>query len=116
MSIPYRCFTFQDYLNRISTQRLALPNVCYLNAVCQSQKCAREVAQYNQQRVYSQMCRHPELFPLISSTYNIGLTEAQQRMYSNMFWRRLGSAMTTGTNLPGFGATSITGSEVPFTN
>ena len=116
MSVPCKCYTFQDYMNRMSTQRLCLANTCYLNNVCQKQKCAFETAQYNQQRVYSLMCKHPELFPIISATVGVGYSAAQQRQYSNMFWKRLGSSMTTGSNWRGFGATSNPGSEVRYTS
>jgi hypothetical protein len=116
MSTPCKCVTYQNYNNYTINQQICLPNVCRLNRICQQQKCALQTAHYNVQRRYTQMCRNPQNFPIISWTQCNGLTPAQQRLYSNMWWRRYGSQMSTGTNLIGFGATAITGSEVPYTN
>ncbi len=110
------CRTFQNYNNYASTQQLILPNICAQNRIIQGQQCAFQTAQYNQQRVYTLMTRQPELFPIISTTQSVNLTAQQQRQYSNMWWRLLGAQMKTGANWPGFGATAITGSDVPYTN
>ncbi len=110
------CRTFQNYNNYATTQQYILPNVCRQNNCIQAQRCAFETAQYNQQRIYTLMTRQPELFPIVSTTQCVGLNDAQKRQYSNMWWRRLGSQMTTGANWHGFGATAITGSEVPYTS
>jgi hypothetical protein len=115
-TVPYKCRTFQNYNNYMQTQQIPLPNICYLNRICQKQACVRQIYQYNSQRNYSNMTRNPQDYPIISWTQQNGLTPAQQRLYSNMWWRRMGSQMTTGTNLIGFGATAITGSDVPYTN
>ncbi len=109
------CRTFQNYNNYTQTQSLILPNICTQNKCIQNQQCNYQTAQYNQQRLYSLMTRYPELFPIVLTTQCIGLNAEQQRQYSNIWWRRLGAQMSTGTNWKGFGATAITGSEVPFT-
>ncbi len=110
------CRTFQNYNNYMENQRIILPNICRQNRIIQAQQCALQRAQNIVQRRYTQMSRNPQNFPIISSTQYICLTPEQQRQYSNMWWRRYGSQMSTGTNLIGFGATAITGSEVPYTN
>ena len=110
------CRTFQNYNNYASTQQVILPNVCRQNQCIQAQRCAFETAQYHQQRMYTLMTRNPELFPIISTTQCVGLNDFQKRQYSNMWWRRLGSQMSTGANWRGYGATAITGSDVPYTS
>jgi hypothetical protein len=116
---PYtqnNCRTFQNYNNYSINQQVILPNICNHNRIIQNQQCAFQTAQYNQQRIYTLMTRNPELFPIVSTTQGLGLSVEQQRQYSNIWWRRLGSQMTTGANWQGFGATAITGSNIPFTN
>jgi hypothetical protein len=110
------CRTFQNYNNYAQNISVILPNICAQNKCVQNQQCRFQTAQYNQQRIYTLMTRNPELFPIVSTTQCVGLSDQQKRQYSNMWWRRLGSQMTTGTNWNGFGATAITGSEVPYTS
>jgi hypothetical protein len=66
-------------------------------------------------KYFINMRRFPERFPLISSTQNINLTPAEQRIYSNMWYRQFGTsqAMPVNDNWGGF---YVVGSEVPYTN
>ena len=61
------------------------------------------------------MRRRPEIFPIISSVKNIGLTQDQQKAYSNLWYRQFGTSQALPVN-DNFGGFYLVGSEVPYTN
>ena len=61
------------------------------------------------------MRRYPAKFPIISSVKNMYLTLAQQRQYSNMWWRQFGTSQALPVN-DNFGGFFLPGSDVPFVN
>ena len=69
----------------------------------------------HQQNLYAMMRRFPEKFPIISSVKNMNLTLAQQRQYSNMWWRQFGTSQALPVN-DNFGGFFLPGSDVPFVN
>jgi hypothetical protein len=69
--------------------------------------------QYEQQIRYSNMCKNPQQFPIITSVKQINLPKRYQRRYSNMWWRRLGSSQSTPT-VSGWPSIALTGSEIPY--
>ena len=68
-----------------------------------------------QQNLYTMMRLHPEKFPIISSVKNLNLTLAQQRAYSNRWYRQFGTSQALPVN-DNFGGFYCPGSEVPFTS
>jgi len=111
------CAKFQSY-NRITfgdNVKICSPNTCALSLKCRNSEYEFNKYVLGQQNLYAMMRRHPELFPLTTASQNIGLTPAQQRVYSNIYYRRLGTsqAMPVNDNWGGF---ALTGSEVPYTN
>ncbi|MBT3407225.1 hypothetical protein HN415_00935 [Candidatus Woesearchaeota archaeon] len=68
-----------------------------------------------QQNLYAMMRRFPEKFPIISSVKQINLTLAQQRQYSNMWYRQFGTSQALPVN-DNFGGFYLVGSDVPYTN
>ena len=69
----------------------------------------------HQQNLYAMMRRFPEKFPIISSVKQINLTLAQQRQYSNMWYRQFGTSQALPVN-DNFGGFYLVGSDVPYTN
>lgn len=113
----YSCATFQSY-NRPTfgdNVKLCSPNTCALNLKCRNSEYNFQKYVLNQQNLYATMRRYPERFPITTASLNIGLTPAQQRANSNIYYRRLGTsqAMPVNDNWGGF---ALTGSEVPYTN
>jgi hypothetical protein len=91
------------------------PISCAIQKNCDINQCNFNKFVWNQQNTYALMRRFPEKFPIIPWTSENGLTPGEQRQYSTMFWKRLG----TSQNLPvnnNWGGFAITGSEVPYTN
>lgn len=68
-----------------------------------------------QQNLYAMMRRFPEKFPIISTVKQMNLTLAQQRQYSNMWYRQFGTSQALPVN-DNFGGFYCVGSEVPYTN
>lgn len=68
-----------------------------------------------QQNLYATMRRFPEKFPIISWTQQMNLTPAQQRQYSNNWYRQFGTSQALPVN-DNFGGFYVVGSEVPYTN
>ena len=92
-----------------------IPNTCALSLKCRNSEYKFNKHILEQQNLYAMMRLHPERFPIISSVHNIGLTPIQQRAYSNIYYKRLGTsqAMPVNDNWGGF---ALTGSDVPYTN
>ena len=111
------CQKFQSY-NAIDfgdDVKICTPNSCFIQKTCSKNQYAFNKYVSNQQNLYAKMRRNPELFPIISSAKNIGLTLQQQRAYSNNWYRQFG----TSQNLPindNWGGFYLIGSDVPYTN
>ena len=58
---------------------------------------------------------YPERFPIISSVKNKNLTLAQQRAYSNLWWKQFGTSQCLPVN-NNWGGFYLVGSDVPYTN
>lgn len=69
----------------------------------------------SQQNLYAEMRRHPEKFPIISWVKQMNLTLAEQRNYSNLWYRQFGTSQALPVN-DNFGGFYVVGSEVPYTN
>ena len=82
---------------------------------CNYDKIFRMRKMNNQQNLYTTMRLNPEKFPIISSVKNINLTLPQQRYYSNLWWRKLGTSQSISVN-DVWGGSSIAGSEVRYTS
>ena len=111
------CHKFQSYDRATfgETINICSPNTCKLAINCRNNQYNFNKYVYNQQNLYALMRRRPELFPIIDSVKKINLTPAQQRDYSNLWYRQFGTsqAMPVNDNWGGF---YVVGSEVPYTN
>lgn len=107
-------YNFQSYETG-KVQKYKQPISCVLQKNCSMSQYKFNKYVEGQQNLYALMRRFPERFPLISSTQNINLTPAEQRIYSNMWYRQFGTsqAMPVNDNWGGF---YVVGSEVPYTN
>jgi len=106
---------YQDYNNYARNQVIVAYNKCAYNKSICIQQAQFIQKQFQQQLKYSKMCREPASFPLISTSQKINLPPNYQRLYSNMWWRRLGSSQSTPT-VSGWPGMAITGSDVPNAN
>ena len=108
---------FQSYNRNNFGQviNISTPNTCLVNRELRNQQYKFDKYVLKQQDLYQMMRLYPEKFPLISTTYTNNLTPAQQRIYSNMWYRQFGTsqAMPVNDNWGGF---YLVGSEVPYTN
>jgi hypothetical protein len=113
----FSCHRFQSYDAATLGQnvKICTPNSCRLQLKCAKSNCQFNNYVYAQQNLYAKMRRQPELFPIISWVNGMNLTPAQQRAYSNMWYRQFGTsqAMPVNDNWGGF---YVVGSEVPYTN
>ena len=88
---------------------------------CALQKnCSMNQYQFNayvmrQQNLYTLMRRFPWKFPLIPWVSKNGLTPAEQRQYSNLWYRQFGTSQAMPAN-DDWGGFYCPGSEVPYTN
>ena len=85
------------------------------NINCMKSSVYRNRLLNHQQNLYAMMRRFPEKFPIISSVKNMNLTLAQQRQYSNMWWRQFGTSQALPVN-GNFGGFFLPGSDTPFVN
>lgn len=106
---------FQNYNNYNTNLITYSPYPCLVNnTICiQNDKFINK--QFKQQIKYSNMCKFPNKFPITSNTQKINLSKSNQRIYSNLWWRRLGSSQSTPT-VSGWPGIAITGSDVPYSN
>jgi hypothetical protein len=111
------CQRFQSY-NRINFGQVVnecSPNTCNLQRNCNTNNINFQKFVINQQNLYALMRRRPELFPIISSVKNIHLTPAQQRAYSNLWYRQFGTSQALPAN-DNWGGFYLPGTETPYTN
>jgi hypothetical protein len=113
----YTGYTFQSYdpTNFGQDVRVCLPSLCSLNLNCGLNQQNYQNYVLKQQNLYALMRRRPELFPIISSVKEINLSPADQRRYSNLWYRQFGTSQALPAN-DNFGGFYVVGSEVPFTN
>lgn len=108
---------YQTYVNRFLGKEITLPIMSHLSnkILCMNSNVYRNRKLRSQQNLYTSMRLHPERFPIISSVKGLNLTLAQQRSYSNMWYRQFGTSQALPVN-DNFGGFNITGSDVPYTN
>ena len=111
------CHKFQSYNPATFGQNIKLctPISCNIQKICNNNEYRFQKYVLNQQNLYALMRRRPELFPIISSAKEVGLTIPQQRAYSNLFYRQFGTsqALPVNDNCGGF---YVVGSEGPYTS
>ena len=108
-------FQSYDRLTLGQVQKTCSANTCTnIRTCCRNQYKFQQYVQA-QQDLYGLMRRFPERFPLIGFQKIDGLTPAEQRQYSNNWYRQFGTsqAMPANDNWGGF---YVVGSEVPYTN
>ena len=108
---------FQSY-NRATFGKditLKYPITCSIQTICN--KNQYKFLQYvqGQQDLYANMRRQPEKYPIISWVKNMNLTPAEQRQYSNLWYRQFGTSNSLPVN-DVWSGTFIPGSETPYTN
>ena len=110
-------FPFQSYANINFGQVVKLPLESELTSKlhCMYSNVYRIRKLNKQQNLYTMMRLYPEKFPIISSVKKINLTLAQQRAYSNRWYRQFGTSQALPVN-DNFGGFYCPGSEVPFTS
>ena len=111
------CHKFQSYNAATFGQnvKICTPISCNVKTICNNNQYQFQKYVLNQQNLYALMRRKPELFPIITSVKEIGLTLPQQRAYSNLFYRQLGTSQALPAN-DNWGGFYLVGSEVPYTN
>lgn len=93
---------FQSYENYFKDKKTFLKNQCALDQKCANQQCQYERAFNRAQNLLNQYRIRPQQFPIISSTQNINLTKAEQRQYSNYWYRQIGTSNAMGSVQPGY--------------
>jgi hypothetical protein len=105
----YDRLTFGEVINTCS------PISCNVTATCNKQQYNFQKYVLNQQNLYALMRRHPEKFPLIPWVSEMNLTPAQQRSYSNLWYRQFGTSQALPVN-DNWGGFFLPGTETPWTN
>lgn len=108
---------FQSYsaLTFGETLTYKTPISCRISEGCIKSDYNYQKYVLHQQNLYAKMRRQPELFPIISSAKQIGLSIGQQRAYSNLWYRQFGTSQALPVN-DNWGGFYVVGSEVPFTD
>jgi hypothetical protein len=111
------CQKFQSYdrLTLGAVINTCGPITCNVNANCSKQQYNFQKYVLNQQNLYALMRRHPEKFPLIPWVSEMNLTFAQQRSYSNLWYRQFGTSQALPAN-DNWGGFFLPGTETPWTN
>jgi hypothetical protein len=91
------------------------PIQCKLQQGCNLNQINYQKYVLRQQNLYAVMRRYPERFPIISWVKEMNLTIGEQRAYSNLWYRRLGTSQSLPVN-DNFGGFALNGSETPYTN
>ena len=108
------CNKFQSYETGLN-YNLCSPISCNVQKICSKNQYKFQQYVLNQQNLYALMRRRPELFPIISSVKEINLTLAQQRAYSNLWYRQFGTSQALPAN-DNWGGFFLPGTETPWTN
>ena len=93
-------FEFQTYNKKILGKKVKIYSLNTLNEqlICSKSNVFRLRKLNQQQNLYAMMRRYPEKFPIISSVKKMNLSLAQQRQYSNMWWRQFGTSQALPVN------------------
>lgn len=110
-------YKFQSYANLNFGKEVVFPleNGLTNKLNCSYNNVYRIRKLNKQQNLYTMMRLHPEKFPIIPSVKKMNLTLAQQRSYSNNWYRQFGTSQALPVN-DNFGGFYCPGSDVPFTN
>jgi len=108
---------YQTYASKLLGKEIKLTSISELsnNVNCSYNKVHRIRKLNEQQNLYTMMRLHPDKFPIISSVKNMNLTYAQQRAYSNYWWRQYGTSQALPVN-DVWGGFNLVGSDVPYTH
>lgn len=111
------CAKFQSYnaVNFGSVVNTCTPISCNVQKICNKNNYKFQKYVLDQQNLYALMRRKPELFPIITTVKNIGLSIPNQRAYSNLWYRQFGTSQSLPVN-DNWGGFYLPGSDVPFTN
>jgi hypothetical protein len=111
------CHKFQSYNRNNFGKDISLCSIisCKISQICRNNEYKFNQYVNNQQNLYALMRHKPEIFPIIDSVKKINLTPAQQRQYSNMWYRQFGTSQALPVN-DDWGGFYLVGSEVPYTN
>lgn len=95
-------WNFQSYENYFKDKKTFLKNECAMAQKCQQQAC-QDQRDYNRaQNLLRQYRVNPQNYPIISSVKQIGLGIKDQRMYSNYWYRQIGTSNAMGSVQPGY--------------
>ena len=111
------CQISQSY-NRLTlgnNVNICSPISCNVASICNKQQYNFQKYVLNQQDLYALMRRYPEKFPLIPWVSEMNLTPAQQRSYSNLWYRQFGTSQALPAN-DNWGGFFLPGTETPWTN
>jgi hypothetical protein len=92
---------FQSYNQLNQTEKVSLPNQCMMADIIGQQQCQQQKAYNRAQDLLHQYRVNPQKYPLTSWTYQNGLTKAQQRQYSNNWYRQQGTSCAMGSTMNG---------------
>ena len=108
---------FQSYNMSTFGQVIPMKEIiqCKLQQGCNLNEINYQKYVLRQQNLYAVMRRYPQRFPIISWVKEMNLTIGEQRAYSNMFYRQLGTSQALPVN-DNWGGFYVVGSEVPYTN
>ena len=108
---------FQSYNAATFGQVLPVkgPISCKLQQGCNLNQINYQKYVLKQQNLYARMRHHPEQFGIISWVKNMNLTPGEQRAYSNMWYKRLGTSQSLPVNND-WGGFALNGTETPYTN
>jgi len=111
------CHKFQTYSRIRFAEEISIctPISCKISQICRNNQYKFDKYVNNQQNLYTLMRHKPESFPIIDSVKKINLTPAQQRQYSNMWYRQFGTSQALPVN-DNWGGFYLVGSDVPYTN
>jgi hypothetical protein len=111
------CDTFQSYNTPTFGKDIKLCNLLPLwnRILCQNNQNAKLRKIIRQQDLYALMRRRPELFPITTYVQQMNLSLADQRRYSNLWYRQFGTSQALPVN-DVWGGFYVVGSEVPYTN
>ena len=115
---------FQSYNQLNQTEKVSLPNQCMMADIIGQQQCQQQKAYNRAQDLLHQYRVNPQKYPLTSWTAQNGLTKAQQRQYSNNWYRQIGTSNACGSVQPGYPysvslnwpASYIPGSQTTYTD
>lgn len=115
---------FQSYNQLNQTDKTSLPNQCMMADIIGQQQCQQQKAYNRAQNLLYQYRVNPQKYPLTSWSYQNGLTKAQQRIYSNNWYRQIGTSNSGGSVMNGYPYSSnsswpgmyIPGSQTTYTD